>query len=121
MRLEPLYDRIIVKVLEGDDKTAAGLFVPQLARDNTPFLRGEVVATGHGRIVQGGEVVPLRVVEGDVVCFFRAANSGEQLVVPFGDAELLTIRESHVIGIFRDLPRGTGLIGETGRELVVPS
>jgi chaperonin GroES len=119
MKLQPLYDRLIVKVLAEDEKTSGGLFVPHVARENTPFLRAEVVATGHGRLAASGEVIPLKVKKGDVVLFFRAASSGEQLIVPWGEGELLTIRENHIIGIFEDLPVGTGLLNAEGREVVV--
>ena len=118
MKITPLYDRILVRVLDESDRTKGGLYVPQVARDNTPFLRGEVVAVGDGRITQAGNVVPLSVKAGDIIVFFRAAN-GEQLVFPTGDEDLLVIREPHVCGILTDLPRATGVLTADGREIMV--
>ncbi len=120
MKMKPLYDRLLVRVIEGDDRTSGGLIVPQIARENTPYLRAEVVAAGHGRMTPTGDTLPLLVQVGDVVCFFRAAGSGEQLIVPDGDGgELLCIREPHIVGVFMGLPRGTGLLAIDGSEHTV--
>lgn len=119
---EMLYDRLLVRPLERGSKTKGGLYVPDIARENTPYLRGEVVAAGHGRLATNGTVVPLIVKEGDVILFFRNAGSGEQLV--FEDEageELLIIREPNVAMILRDLKPATGLVDVTGAELVLPS
>ena len=114
-----LYDRLLVKVIEGDETTSSGLIVPQIARDNTPYLRGEVLAVGHGRIVANGTTAPLVVKPGDVVIFFRSPGSGEQLIFPSKSGiELLIIREPHVCAILRDLPKGTGLLDMDGREVL---
>ncbi len=119
MRIECLYDRLLVRVIEESDRTRGGLIVPSIARDNTPYIRGEVVACGHGRVTPNGDTVPLKVREGDVVVFFRSGGGGEQLVFPMDDEELLIIREPHVCAILRDLPRGTGLIGTDGQEVTL--
>lgn len=119
MKVECLYDRLLVRVIEESDRTKGGLIVPQVAQQNTPYLRGEVIAVGHGRVTTAGHVVPLIVNVGDVVVFFRAGGGGEQLIFPDADTgeDLLVIREPHVVAILRDLPRGTGLIGTDGREV----
>lgn len=120
MRYQPLYDRLLVRVLEQGNRTRGGLYMPSMSMDNTPWLRGEVVAAGHGRIQAEGHTVPLQVKEGDVVVFFRSQSSGEQLVVPDDDgADLLVIREPHVLAILHDLPRSTGLLGSDGNEVMV--
>lgn len=123
MRVDMLYDRLLVRVLEESDRTRGGLIVPMVAQQNTPYLRGEVVAVGHGRATTAGHVVPLIVNVGDVVVFFRGGGHGEQLIFPDADTseDLLVIREPHVIAILRDLPRGTGLIGIDGREVTAES
>lgn len=113
-----LYDRLLVRVLEGDETTSGGLVVPQIVRDNTPYLRGEVLAVGTGRITPNGDTVPLSVKEGDVVIFFRSAGGGEQLMFPGKGTELLIIREPHVCCILRDLPKTTGLLDLDGRMVV---
>lgn len=120
MRIECLYDRLLVRVIEESDRTRGGLVVPHIARENTPFVRGEVIAVGHGRVTPSGDTVPLKVSVGDIVVFFRSGGGGEQLVFPMDDGEDgLIIREPHVCAILRDLPRGTGLIDMDGREVTL--
>lgn len=115
----PLYDRLLVRVMDDGERTRGGLIVPQLAKDNTPYLRGEVVAAGHGRITPSGETVPLQVRDGDIIVFFRSMSSGEQIVFPTpAGEELLVIREPHVMLVMRGLPRTTGVLGADGREVV---
>ncbi len=123
MRYEPLYDRILVRLLKPDERTKAGLFVPQIAADNTPYLKAEVLAVGQGRITTTGNVVPLRVVVGDVVLFFRSQASGEQLIFPSDDPrdEQMLIREPNVAVILRDLDRVTSIVGIDGGNLESPS
>jgi chaperonin GroES len=120
MRREPLYDRIIVKIIEPNQRTGGGLWIPDMALDGTPYLTAEVVAVGHGRITSKGDTVPLIVVAGDVVTFFRMASSGEQLVIPgTDDGEQMIIREAHVAYILRDLDRVSALTGADGRPMVL--
>lgn len=122
MRVEPLYDRILVRLLPPEGRTKSGLFVPQMATDNTPYLKAEVVAIGQGRITTTGAVVPLQVKVGDVVLFFRSQSSGEQLVFPTDDgSEQMLIREPNVAGILRDLDKVTSIVGIDGGNLELPS
>lgn len=114
----PLYDRLLVRVIDAGDKTSGGLVIPQMAKDNTPYLRGEVIACGHGRITPNGDTVPLSVKDGDIIVFFRLTNGGEQLVFPAPSGEeLLIIREFHVALVLRNLPKATGVLGPDGREV----
>lgn len=118
----PLYDRLLVRVLEEADRTSGGLIIPLLAAENTPYRRAEVIAAGHGRITPSGETVPLYVRDGDIIVFFRSQGSGEQLVFPAPSGEdLLVIREPHVMLVLRNLPRATGVLGADGREVVASS
>lgn len=120
--ITPLYDRLLVRVLDESDQTRGGIIVPQLAKQNTPYLRGEVVAAGHGRITPSGETVPLFVKDGDIIVFFRLGPSGEQIVFETAAGEeLLIIREPHVALVLRDLPKATGVLGADGREVVATS
>lgn len=117
MRYEPLYDRMLVRVLAAGNRTRGGLYVPDMAIDGTPWMRGEIVAAGHGRLMADGKTVPLSVKVGDIVVFFRSQNGGEQLVFPSEDGEeLLCIREPNVLAILHDLPRSTGLLLVDGSE-----
>lgn len=120
MKYQPLYDRLLVRVLSTGDRTRGGLYIPSMAMDNTPWMRGEVIAAGHGRLLPDGSTVPLLVKEGDTVCFFRSQSSGEQLVVPGeDDEELLVVREPNVLAILHDLPRSTGLLNVDGTDAVL--
>lgn len=122
MKITMLYDRLLVRVIEGSDRTKGGLIVPAIARENTPYLRAEVIEAGNGRITPAGDLVPLSVHKGDVVVFFRAAGSGEQLAFPSDEGEdLVVIREPHVVAVLSELPRGTGLLSLDGTEHVVPA
>lgn len=124
MRIEPLYDRILVRLLKPDERTKGGLFVPQMATDNTPYLKAEVIAVGQGRIATSGNVIPLRVVVGDVVIFFRSQSSGEQLIFPSDspNEELMLIREPNVAGVLRDLDKVTSIVSpHDGQNLVLSS
>jgi chaperonin GroES len=123
MRYEPLYDRILVRLLRPDERTRGGLFVPQMATDNTPYLKAEVIAVGQGRITTSGTVIPLRVEVGDVVLFFRSQSSGEQLIFPSEtpNEELMLIREPNVACMLRDLDKVTSIIGLDGGNLELRS
>lgn len=124
MKYVPLYDRIIVRVLDQEERTSGGLVIPALALDNTPYLKAEVISVGGGRInPTTGDVVTLTVQPGDVVTFFRSAQAGDQLVFPDPDRpgkELMLIREPSVTWIIEGLDRVTSLVGLDGRNLETP-
>lgn len=116
---QPLFDRMLVRPLDSGNTTRSGLYIPDMALDNTPWKRAEVIAVGHGRLMADGSVVPMTVKPGDVVVFFRSAASGEQLVFPAEDGEeLLCIREANVLAIVHGLARDTGLVAVDGARLV---
>lgn len=120
MRYEPLYDRLIVKLTQPDDRTAGGLYIPQMAHDGTPYLTAEVVAVGQGRITSSGSTVPLLVKVGDVIVFFRNAGSGEQMVVPTDDgSEQMIIREANIAWIVKDLDKVSMLTSVDGKRMVM--
>jgi chaperonin GroES len=119
IKYEPLYDRLLIRVLDPGATTKSGLFIPSMAIDNTPWMRGEVVAVGHGRLMADGSTVAPRVKVGDVVIFFRSQAGGEQLVFPTDDdGELLCIREPNVLAIVTGLAHDTGLVTPDGMRLV---
>jgi chaperonin GroES len=124
IRRRPLYDRILVRLLKPEDRTKGGLFIPPMASDNTPYLKAEVMAVGHGRITTSGSVVPLYVQPGMVVEFFRSPASGEQLLYPAPDGddrEWMLIRESHVANVLEGLDRVTSIVSVDGGNLELPS
>jgi chaperonin GroES len=93
MQIRPLYDRIIVKRIDQQRQTAAGIVIPDNAAEKPD--QGEVLAVGNGRLLADGSVRPLQVQTGDRVLFGKYAGQ----VVKLGDQELLVLREEDVLGV----------------------
>ena len=93
MKLRPLHDRIIVKRLDEERKTASGIVIPDTAAEKPD--QGEVVSVGTGRRNENGVLIPLDVHAGDRVLFGK--YSGQTVRVK-GD-ELLVMREEDIMGI----------------------
>ena len=93
MNLKPLGDRIIVKVLEAEEKTKDGIVLPDTAKEKPQ--QGEVIAVGTGRTLDNGKVVPLEVKKGDKILFGK--YSGDEVKV--GVEDYLIMRESDVLAI----------------------
>ena len=120
MRYELLGERLLVKVLETGERTKGGLYIPEVATDNTPWMKAEVIEAGCGRLMTTGTLVPLQVKRGDVIIFFRSMQPGDQLVVPLDDGEEgLVIREGSVLAILRDLDKASMLVDDGGRRVVL--
>jgi chaperonin GroES len=94
MKLRPLHDRVIVRRLEEEEKTAGGIIIPDTAKEKPQ--QGKVLALGKGRFLQNGQVIPLIVKEGDRVLFARYAGSE----VKVEGEELLIMREDDILAIF---------------------
>ncbi|MGE3975614.1 MAG: co-chaperone GroES [Bdellovibrionales bacterium] len=92
--VRPLHDRILVRRMTEDEKTAGGIIIPDSAKEKPQ--RGKVVAVGKGRVTEDGKVLPLDVKEGDNVLFGK--YSGTELKLDGED--YLMINESDVLGIF---------------------
>ena len=71
--MKPLNDRVLVKRLESEEKTAGGLFIPDAAKEKPS--KGEVVACGPGKLTKDGGRAPLEVKVGDVVLFTKYAGT----------------------------------------------
>jgi len=93
MAVKPLDDRVLVKPLEAEDRTAAGIYLPESAKEKP--VKGEVLAVGPGRRLENGERAPMSVKKGDVVVFGKYAGSEIELK---GD-ELKILRESEILGV----------------------
>lgn len=96
IRVRPLHDRLLVRRLAEDEKTAGGIIIPDTAKEKPQ--RGEVIAVGKGRITEDGKVTPLEVKEGDSVLFSK--YSGTELKLD--GTEYLMIREDDVLGILNN-------------------
>ncbi len=95
MNLKPLGDRIIVKVLEPEEKTKGGIVLPDTAKEKPQ--QGKVIAVGTGRVLDNGKTVPLEVKEGDKILFGK--YSGDEVKVEVED--YLIMRESDVLAIIK--------------------
>jgi chaperonin GroES len=94
LNVRPLHDRILVRRMAEEEKTAGGIIIPDTAKEKPQ--RGEVVATGKGRITEDGKTLPLEVKVGDKVLFSK--YSGTELKLEGTD--YLMIREEDVLGVF---------------------
>ena len=94
MKVRPLGDKILIKRAEAQDKTDAGIFLPESAKD-TP-KEGEIIALGSGILnKETGEYMPFTVKEGDRVIF--SSYSGTEVKIE--DEELLILSEDDILGI----------------------
>jgi chaperonin GroES len=93
MSLKPLHDRIVVKRVEAQAKTASGLFIPDTAQEKQS--QGVVVAVGNGRINDKGEVRALTVQVGDTVIFGKYVGTE----IKFEGQDLLIMSESDVLAV----------------------
>jgi chaperonin GroES len=93
MNLRPLQDRIIVKRVEEETKTAGGLFIPETAKEKPQ--RGEIVAVGNGKKTEEGKVLPLDVKVGDIVLFGKYAGTE----VKVDNNDYLMMREDDILAV----------------------
>jgi len=93
INLKPLHDRIIVKRLEAESKTAGGIIIPDSAKEKP--IEGKVVAVGQGAIDSNGKRIELTVSEGDIVLF--AKWGGTEIKVD--GIEYLIMKESDVLAV----------------------
>ena len=93
MKLRPLHDRVIIKRLEAETKSAGGIVIPDTATEKP--IKGEVVAVGTGKILDDGKVRALAVKAGDKVLFGK--YSGTEVKVD--GEELLVMREEDLVAI----------------------
>ena len=93
MKIRPLHDRVIVKRLDEEKKTASGIVIPDTAAEKPD--QGEVMSVGKGKLTDEGVLVPMEVKVGDRVLFGK--YSGQTVKVK-GD-ELLVMREEDLMGV----------------------
>lgn len=89
----PLYDRVLVKRLEAEDKTTGGLFLPENAKEKPQ--QALVIAVGIGRLNKNGDVRPLTVKEGDRILFGKYA--GDEIKLE--GVEHIILREEDILAI----------------------
>jgi len=93
MKFRPLHDRVVVRRIEEDTKTAGGIIIPDTAKEKP--LQGEIVSVGPGARDESGKVVPLDVKKGDRILFGKWSGTE----VKIDGQELLIMKESDILGI----------------------
>ena len=96
MKLQPLNDRILVKRLESEEKTAGGLYIPDTAKEKP--CKGPVIAAGPGKVDEKGERIAVSVKKGDMVLFNKYAGTEVKL----DGEDHLVLREEDILAIIVD-------------------
>jgi chaperonin GroES len=91
IELAPLDDRVVVRRLEAEEKTAGGILLPDMAKEKPQ--RGEIVATGPGKMLENGKRAAMEVKVGDTVLFGKYSGSE----VKVHGEELIIMRESDIL------------------------
>ena len=94
MKFRPLHDRVVVKRIDAEEKTAGGIIIPDTAKEKP--MQGEVIAVGSGARGEDGKVVALDVKVGDRVLFGKWSGTE----VKIDGEDLLIMKESDIIGVF---------------------
>ena len=93
MDFKPLHDRVLVRRVEADEKTAGGIIIPDTAKEKPQ--EGEVVAVGSGTRSEDGKVTPLDVKAGDKILFGKWSGTEVRL----NGEDLLIMKESDILGV----------------------
>ena len=93
MKFRPLHDRVLIKVLESEEKTAGGIIIPDTAKEKPQ--EGEVTAVGPGAKLDDGKILPMDVKVGDIVLFGKW--SGTEIKID--GTEYSIMKESDIMGI----------------------
>lgn len=93
MKFRPLHDRVVVRRIEAEEKSAGGIIIPDTAKEKPS--QGEVIAVGPGGRDESGKLIPIDIKEGDRVLFGKWSGTE----VKIDGEELLIMKESDVMGI----------------------
>lgn len=93
MKIRPLSDKVLVRRLEADNKTAGGIVLPDSAKEKPQ--RGKIVSVGQGKVLDDGTVRKMQIKKGDTVLFTSYAGTE----VKIGDKEHLIMSESDIMAI----------------------
>ena len=93
MKFSPLHDRVLIKVLEGEEKTAGGIIIPDTAKEKPQ--EGEIVAIGSGARTEDGKIIPMDVKVGDKVLFGKWSGTE----VKIDGVEYSIMKEADIMGI----------------------
>jgi len=93
MKINPVRDRVLVKVIEVETKTSGGLFIPDNSKDGP--TKGKVVTVGTGRITNDGTTIPMIVGEGNTIMY--SAGAGQPVTID--DQKYLILSEDQILAI----------------------
>ena len=94
-KMKPLFDRVLVKRVEAEEKVKGGIIIPDTAKEKP--MEGKVIAVGAGRLDDGGKRIPMEVKSGDRVLFGK--NAGTEIKID--DDEHIILREDEILGIIQ--------------------
>ena len=98
MKFRPLHDRVVIRRLNAEEKTAGGIIIPDTAQEKP--MEGEVIAAGPGARNEAGQIVALEVKAGDRILFGKWSGTE----VKIDGEELLIMKESDIMGIITGAP-----------------
>jgi len=93
MKFRPLHDRVLVRRLDEEEKTAGGIIIPDTAKEKP--MQGEIIAVGDGARSEDGKITPLAVMAGDIVLFGKWSGTE----VKIDGEDLLIMKESDILGV----------------------
>ena len=93
MKFRPLHDRVVVKRLDGEEKTASGIIIPDTAQEKP--MQGKIIEVGNGARDDNGKIIPLDVKKGDKVLFGKWSGTE----VKIDNDDYLIMKESDIMGI----------------------
>lgn len=93
MKVQPLYDRVLIQRVEGEEKTKSGIIIPESAKEKP--LEGIVRAVGKGKIADNGQTLPMQVKEGDKILFGK--YSGTDVMI--NGEEHMILREDEILAV----------------------
>ena len=93
MNIRPLHDRVVIKRMEEERTTAGGIVIPDTATEKPS--RGEVIAVGHGKLLENGDVRALDVKVGDTVLFGKYAGTE----IKIEGEDYIVMREEDIMGV----------------------
>ncbi|HJO77121.1 MAG TPA: co-chaperone GroES [Pelagibacteraceae bacterium] len=93
MKFRPLHDRVLIEILDSEEKTSGGIIIPDTAKEKPQ--EGEIVAVGPGARSEDGKIVPMDVAVGDIVLFGKWSGTE----VKIDGKEYSIMKESDIMGI----------------------